>query len=144
MVSSSQLVSSSGHLTSLAVLLLTFPPISYHPTLSCIPHTPVTKVTLCRIICSPFFDCSVEEERQKHCSVCTEEERDCHCGPELGKTIVTRTILLLYSHLITFYLFRIILESKMGNEGSLPVDGVAFDAEEIKRLGKRFKKLVNY
>ena len=30
----------------------------------------------------------------------------------------------------------------MGNEGSLPVDGVAFDAEEIKRLGKRFKKLV--
>jgi len=29
----------------------------------------------------------------------------------------------------------------MGNEGSLPVDGVAFDAEEIKRLGKRFKKL---
>ena len=36
----------------------------YHPTLSCIPHTPVTKVTLCRIICSPFFDCSVEEERQ--------------------------------------------------------------------------------
>ena len=31
----------------------------------------------------------------------------------------------------------------MGNEGSLPVDGVAFDAEEIKRLGKRFKKLVS-
>ena len=32
----------------------------------------------------------------------------------------------------------------MGNEGSLPVDGVAFDAEEIKRLGKRFKKLVTF
>ena len=30
----------------------------------------------------------------------------------------------------------------MGNElGTLPLDGVAFDAEEIKRLGKRFKKL---
>ena len=41
-----------------------------------------------------------------------------------------------------FRLFRIIRESNMGNEGSLPVDGVAFDAEEIKRLGKRFKKLV--
>ena len=36
------------------------------------------------------------------------------------------------------------LESNMGNEGSLPVDGVAFDAEEIKRLGKRFKKLVTF
>merc|ERR1739838_312302 len=32
--------------------------------------------------------------------------------------------------------------SKMGNEmGTLPMDGIAFDAEEIKRLGKRFKKL---
>ena len=31
----------------------------------------------------------------------------------------------------------------MGNEGSLPLDMCAtFDAEEIKRLGKRFKKLV--
>merc|ERR1711892_382601 len=30
---------------------------------------------------------------------------------------------------------------KMGNEGSLPMNCVAFDAEEIKRLGKRFKKL---
>jgi len=30
----------------------------------------------------------------------------------------------------------------MGNEiGTLPLDGIAFDAEEIKRLGKRFKKL---
>jgi len=42
--------------------------------------------------------------------------------------------------LIHFYK-RIIRASNMGNEGSLPVDGVAFDAEEIKRLGKRFKKL---
>merc|ERR1711892_722725 len=31
---------------------------------------------------------------------------------------------------------------RMGNEmGTLPLDGIAFDAEEIKRLGKRFKKL---
>merc|ERR1712215_17744 len=31
---------------------------------------------------------------------------------------------------------------KMGNEGSLPLElGATFDAEEIKRLGKRFKKL---
>ena len=30
----------------------------------------------------------------------------------------------------------------MGNEiGTLPMDGIAFDAEEIKRLGKRFKKI---
>ena len=29
----------------------------------------------------------------------------------------------------------------MGNEGSLPLNCAAFDAEEIKRLGKRFKKL---
>merc|ERR1711892_35881 len=33
-------------------------------------------------------------------------------------------------------------ERDMGNEmGSLPLEGIAFDAEEIKRLGKRFKKL---
>ena len=48
----------------------------------------------------------------------------------------------IYSNFIRFYIFRIIRKSNMGNEGSLPVDGVAFDAEEIKRLGKRFKKLV--
>merc|ERR1712096_45413 len=31
---------------------------------------------------------------------------------------------------------------KMGNEGSLPLElGATFDAEEIKRLGKRFRKL---
>ena len=30
----------------------------------------------------------------------------------------------------------------MSNEiGTLPLDGIAFDSEEIKRLGKRFKKL---
>jgi len=29
----------------------------------------------------------------------------------------------------------------MGNEGSLPMDCAAFDADEIRRLGKRFKKL---
>ena len=32
-------------------------------------------------------------------------------------------------------MFRI----RMGNEGSLPMDCVAFDADEIKRLGKRYK-----
>ena len=29
----------------------------------------------------------------------------------------------------------------MGNETSLPMNCAAFDSEEIKRLGKRFKKL---
>ena len=29
----------------------------------------------------------------------------------------------------------------MGNEASLPMNCAAFDSEEIKRLGKRFKKL---
>jgi len=31
--------------------------------------------------------------------------------------------------------------STMGNEASLPMNCTEFDAEEIKRLGKRFKKL---
>ena len=31
--------------------------------------------------------------------------------------------------------------SNMGNEASLPMNCAAFDSEEIKRLGKRFKKL---
>ena len=31
--------------------------------------------------------------------------------------------------------------SSMGNEASLPMNCPAFDSEEIKRLGKRFKKL---
>merc|ERR1712106_22927 len=35
-----------------------------------------------------------------------------------------------------------ICKNRMGNEmGTLPLDGIAFDAEEIKRLGKSFKKL---
>ena len=29
----------------------------------------------------------------------------------------------------------------MGNEASLPMNCAAFDSDEIKRLGKRFKKL---
>ena len=29
----------------------------------------------------------------------------------------------------------------MGNDASLPMNCAAFDSEEIKRLGKRFKKL---
>lgn len=134
--------------------LVTSPPrqSSYSPPSSCqlspypllYPSHPSDKSYPLPYHMFSFFRLQCWRGKTKHCSVCTEEERDCHCGPELGKTIVTRTILLLYSHLITFYLFRIILESKMGNEGSLPVDGVAFDAEEIKRLGKRFKKLVNY
>merc|ERR1712045_1006464 len=32
-------------------------------------------------------------------------------------------------------------ENRMGNEASLPMNCAAFDSEEIKRLGKRFKKL---
>ena len=31
----------------------------------------------------------------------------------------------------------------MGNEASLPMNCAEFDSEEIKRLGKRFKKLVS-
>ena len=30
----------------------------------------------------------------------------------------------------------------MGNESSLPMSCTEFDADEIRRLGKRFKKLV--
>ena len=29
----------------------------------------------------------------------------------------------------------------MGNESSLPMEAINFDAEEIRRLGKRFRKL---
>ena len=31
--------------------------------------------------------------------------------------------------------------TSMGNDASLPMNCAAFDSEEIKRLGKRFKKL---
>ena len=52
--------------------------------------------------------------------------------------------------LIVFQCFNSMLEipcvnkhyiSSMGNEASLPMNCPAFDSEEIKRLGKRFKKL---
>ena len=55
-----------------------------------------------------------------------------HCVPDFFKFRMVKMI-----NVSEFYWILV-----MGNEGSLPVDGVAFDAEEIKRLGKRFKKLV--
>ena len=57
------------------------------------------------------------------------------CAPQYGRLLLQNK----FSSLFQIYNFT---DCDMGNEmGTLQMDGVAFDQDEIKRLGKRFKKL---